>query len=335
MVDVATESYRKSSGRDGRCSSIFNFVFDWASLFRGYDHRPVSSGQLRVFQQVIPRFISIGNTSVTVNTSMRYLAQASSSPNVSTRGERTFAGSQHFLITNNSNGWVMVDVTEGLKALWPPRLNSTVEITARVTVNCEDRRKVPINFLNPADVPPAQTQRREKYLVFQPLLVLHLHDEMGLKKGNEVEGGGPELKEGFFADETSNATYSDDIYYTNSTHLRRRRRRSTGSNICTMLNYSITFADIYVPNILTPSRYNIGMCSGNCSAMNMRQYHDVEATNHARIFAAAVHYGIEDTSLLPCCVPTKYSPAYLMLQHGNDVEVRLFPEFRVERCGCR
>ena len=249
-------------------------------------------------------------------------------------------------VSSESNGWLELDVTAALSEVWPPTENQTLaEVRLVAEVDCETFRKVPLNFVNPAEISLERTTRRERHLALQPLLLV-FSDDGHVKE--QIAKGQEEIEMG---DETFEVRGAEDFE-----KRRRRRKRQSPSpedDPCRVEDFTVNFADLGLNNIISPLSANIKRCAGNCShsALKAPSADPNLATNHAKIMASAQilyilqkfqngssMYAVEPKE--PCCVPVEYSPKYLIRQQhteGTDfaIELKLFPNFVVERCGCR
>ena len=247
-------------------------------------------------------------------------------------------------VSSESNGWLELDITSALSKIWPPTDNQTlVEVRLIAEVDCETNRKIPLNFVNPAEIPLERATRREKHLDFQPLLLV-FSDDGHIKE--QIAKGQEEIEMG---DETFEVRGAEDI---DKRRRRKRKQISPENDPCRIENFTVNFEDLGLHNIITPQWANIKRCAGNCSHPALKEASDPNlATNHAKIMASAqilyILQKFQDGSSMyavepkePCCVPVEYSPKYLIRQQhteGTDfaIELKLFPNFVVERCGCR
>lgn len=232
-------------------------------------------------------------------------------------------------ISSESDGWLELDVTSALSEVWSPTNDHIlVEVRLVSTVDCETFTKVPLKFINPAEIPLDQPLRRERHLDLQPLLVVSSDDSLvkeTIAKGSEVR-------------EVENEKLEMQ-------GIEERRRRSAPSHPCRIENFPVTYSDLRLTDFITPNWTNIKRCAGSCSHAVLRNA-DSLATNHAKLMASAkivdeifpsVTFEVEPQN--PCCVPVEYSSTYIIerVREGDDFvfEMTLYPNFVVERCGCR
>ena len=269
-------------------------MFSWQSLAESQQARqvPVQRGTLRAYLQTIPRLVRGGQTvpmRVTINAS---LLNSNSSQSV-------FAGEHHINVTSASNGWVDLNITQGIQELWPPRKEEhVVEFTLTLSVGCKHYKKVPATFVNPAEIPLKNAKRRERHRVLQPMLLVHLSDmqvkEM-VKSGEQQTLPGGE----------------EEIVLSEGDTQSERRKRNTG-NFCAIEDFTVNFHDLQLYYILVPFQYNAKRCTGSCSH-TMLARRGQAGTNHAKIMASAKAVSQVYPSVVfrhpprdPCCVPTKY-----------------------------
>ena len=301
------------------------------------EHFPLTKGILRPYLQVINRHVDGGEV-IPVQLSVELnLFEGSNRSVAATRNSS--AQLRSISINSESNGWLELNITSALREVWPPTDNLTlVEVRLVAEVDCETFKKVPLNFINPAEIPLERATRRERHLKLQPLLLV-FSDDAQVK--NQIAKGKEEIDMG---NETIEVHGAEDF-----DNRRKRKRRSTDSDSCDIQNFTINFADLGLVNILSPHSVNIKRCLGNCSHTVLKKSPDQNlATNHAKIMASAqILYKLQkfqsNSSLMyltepkvPCCVPIEYSPVYLIRQnHTLAIELKMFPNFVVEKCGCR
>lgn len=299
-------------------------MFSWQSLAESQQARqvPVQRGTLRAYLQTIPRLVRGGQTvpmRVTINAS---LLNSNSSQSV-------FAGEHHINVTSASNGWVDLNITQGIQELWPPRKEEhVVEFTLTLSVGCKHYKKVPATFVNPAEIPLKNAKRRERHRVLQPMLLVHLSDmqvkEM-VKSGEQQTLPGGE----------------EEIVLSEGDTQSERRKRNTG-NFCAIEDFTVNFHDLQLYYILVPFQYNAKRCTGSCSH-TMLARRGQAGTNHAKIMASAKAVSQVYPSVVfrhpprdPCCVPTKYKSLSLIVTRGEGIiELEVYPAMIVEECGCR
>ena len=285
----------------------------------------VSRGILRAYIQVIPRHVRAeGSVDVTLTIKMN-TKNASGTWN---KSQEVFVGQEIITITRDSDQWLELNVTNGITAVWPRVMTSSdVQVTIQAQVNCVGQKKVPFNFINPAEISLDQNKRRERLLEFQPFLVVfadHQFTKTQLMKNDFVHGEVAESTGGdIFAE-----TYDE------------RQKRSAQSSHCSLTNYSVNLHALGLTRILAPVRINIYKCSGSCSHSVLRR-HSRLGTNHAKIMAS-LHLAQSQnqnvtTADAPCCVPTDYDIVYLFLtsDDGSSSEIRPYNNFVAKKCGCR
>ena len=321
---VAGNQRNKTPSR--RCSTVSRYVFKWAGITEKIAemikfNKPIpaiQSGILRLFLQTIPRLLDDNSTEVNVTVTANLF-----NGSYYNSSESIFAGEHYLDVSADSNGWVELNITEGLQGLWPPTVeNSEIEFVVRSEVNCVDKKKVPATFVDPAEIPLEQKNRRQRHLNLQPLLVVYISDDYLRQQ---------------LVDEGSNQTGDGESL---SLGEPQRRRRSTFKS-CDVEDFSVSFRDLGLEHIIAPYSANIRQCSGSCSHTAIKRNPSI-ASNHAKVMASAHLVSLLNGDLYtndpeePCCVPTKYSSINLLIQHRNlALELSIFPDFIVETCGCR
>ena len=315
------EGNQRSKLRSEKCSAVNRYIFNWEAIAEQVTpkHLEVQRGILRLYLQVIPRLLDGISTDVDVTITANLF-----NGSYHNSSDAVFAGERYLNVSGNSNGWVELDVTEGLKALWPPTIeNSKIEFVIRLAVNCNDKKKIPATFIDPSEIPLGQENRRQRHLSLQPLLVVYISDN-DVKRILENE-------------------QKEEIVDSESLRLvdpqQRRKRNSFES--CDVENFTIVFHDIGLEHVIEPYSYNIKQCSGPCSHTAIKRNGNI-ASNHAKVMASAhlveqlQPQTFETEPDQPCCVPVKYSSINLLIRHRNNaLELSIFPNFEVQKCGCR
>lgn len=258
-----------------------------------------------------------GPTQVSINTYMKLSGTNSSA---------VHAGVLELSLTPQSGGWVELNVTKGIKSLWPLPINHTeVEVTILTSSACHKRASV--YFDDPTSISLSQAKRRQRLYALQPLLLVFLSDEV--------------LKEEVMKQQ-ANQNYGDDITVDDSTDegtAPGRRRRST-SDECQVQDFHVSFADLNLQYVLAPAAYNAKKCAGSCSHQTLDQFKNL-GNNHAKIMAsAAVLEQLNPGTFAsdpkePCCVPTKYDSLTILTPHEMSFKYVVYPNMIVQECMCR
>ena len=339
-TDINEERFREKPADERRCQSVSRYLFNLDSVTNSLppERIPLKEGRLRPYLQVINRHVDGG---IVVPVQLNVEVNLFVGRNTSEAAKHSSAQLQSINISSESNGWLELDITPALADVWPPTENLTVmEVRLLAEVDCETFRKVPLNFINPAEIPLERATRRERHLNLQPLLLV-FSDDSHVK--DQIAKGEEELDMG---DETFEVNGADDL------DEKRRKRQSEELDNCRVENFTVHFADLGVNNIITPEWVNIKRCAGSCSHSVLKKSSDQgQATNHAKIMASAhlLHtlqkfhnsssmYAVEPK--VPCCVPVEYKSMYVLRQqHTTEtdfaIELKLFPNFVVQKCGCR
>ena len=254
---------------------------------------------MRAYLKVIPRLLN-RNAPTKVNISV-YMRREGSSTSV-------HAGEMAIQVTASSAGWLELNITEGVRSLWPLHANDTnVEISVIFKSDCH--KKSPVIFEDPSTISLSQTKRRKRLNLLQPIFIVHLSDEM-VKQiiRNESTLSGEDYQ-----------NYNDDVSHIEgeSTTGDRRRKRSLPS-ACNVTNFQLTFSDLHLNFVLAPHSYNARQCKGSCSHHTLNRNEGL-ANNHAKLLASASLLAQSKPDMFPvqpeppCCVPTKYESMTLIL----------------------
>lgn len=336
FVDALDHVQRDKPTNEEKCTRISRFVFEWAietPLQIITDDFVLSNGLLRPYMQVISRHLTTGApVEVDLSVTLNQLGNTSA-----LEDENAMLGASAFLrklnVTSGSDGWLELDISEPLREIWPPASKTPfLEVILKMEVNCKDQKKVPMTFVNPAEIPVSQETRRERHLELQPLLVVSINDH-GIKA---------KIKE-------QEEKYKEQMKGSTIETVKRRRRSSDSLNggACRLENFTITFSDLELDHFIAPAVVDVRRCSGACAHSNLKLNRTL-ATNHAKLMASARERFNQPANNLPsnatlyvtepfvpCCVPTNYDAVWLMLEHFSGVQLNLFADFIVTDCGCR
>ena len=329
-TDVAKENYREKPIRTSRCTSYTQYIFQWSSALDHMDSPllDVESGKLRAYIQIISRHISEG-ASVDVNVTVFMVPRHNATANITDWSEGVFAGQQVLTVSHGSDGWVELNVTEGAREIWPNLTSySEVQVIIKAEVNCTGKKKVPFNFINPAEIPLEQENRRARHLDFQPFFVVFANNRETLQTllSEDEDVGG---------EESGNVTFrelGDELF---------PEKRSADSDECSIERYVVNLHELGLTYIIFPTTLNISKCAGNC---NNRNTINRLGTNHAKIMMAIYNAEIntvppldEVTATPPCCVPTDYRVVYFLVSplDGTAAAVKSHNHLVATRCGCR
>lgn len=333
--DIARETYREKLVKATKCETYTQYVFHWASVNEEMDSTllEVDNGKLRAYIQTINRHITEGS-SVDVTITAYMFPRNNASTNVTFNNtdfsEAVVAGEDTVSVTRDSDDWIELNVTEGFLDIWSSMPNNTeIQVILKAEVNCVEQKKVPINFVNPAEIPLEQENRRARHMDLQPLLVVFANNyesKKVLNREDEEEVMGE-------ADNSTRSVIDID-------NLNVRAKRSSNSE-CSLENYVVNLHNLGLANVVAPAELNISRCAGNC---NNRLIINRLGTNHAKImmamYNAQISAGIsadQATATAPCCVPTKYLVGYLLMNtHDNTVTMmRSYNKLIARECGCR
>ena len=329
------EEYRpKPTGEGGKCGAISRFIFNW-ELVANITTQTLNKSIVRPYMQMIARLIEDHETiPVNISVSLRLLHK-----NMSLDPESSVPTRLHFVqtieVTSKSEGWIEFDITPAVQSVWTtPKVKlPIIEVTLRMEVDCVNHRKVPLQFVNPAEVELHKTFRREKFTTLQPLLVVYLEDRLVKEKL---------YTEKMLADEEKEMALNGNMIDTNKTATRQKRAAS----LCGIQSYTVNFTELHLDYIISPLTMEVNRCTGSCSA-DVIDPHPTIATNHARIKASAKK--LYDHRLFkspnstmynyvhenPCCAPVEYESRFITIAFVGSVYQQLFPDVVAKRCGCR
>lgn len=233
-------------------------------------------------------------------------------------------------LTPQSGGWVELNLTKGVKSMWPPNTNETeVKITVLTSSNCQ--KKAPVYFEDPTSISLSQTKRRQRLYALQPLFLVYISDEV-LK----------ELVKNESMTHTDDYNDGDDITVeSDSATAGRRKRQAPTEEECQVEDFRVTFSDLNLDYIIAPSSYNAKQCKGSCSHQILNEHKQL-GNNHAKIMASAsLLEHIQPGSFIkkpkaPSCVPTKYG-SLTVISPGQDMSLKyvVYSHMIVEECQCR
>ncbi len=319
------DNYRERPQNAQKCSSVYRFVFAWETLVESCEEKmlPVRSAKLRTYLQVIPRLLRTEAVEVDISTAIQPLKCNGTATN-----ERIAAGHERILVTRDSNQWLELNITEGIKTLWPPTKDQPhVEVFVTMTVNCQGQSKVPASLVDPASISLNQPKRRERHKNLQPILLVFVDDEdVRLRVKEDSAEMEPEM---------------DVLHTENQTLSSNQVERRSSSGACDIEDFWISFTTISLPHFRIPSRYNARKCAGSCHHTTLKRDPGL-GNNHAKLMASAHvasqlsgHTLYEEIPSLPCCVPIRYSPVTIIMQTREGWKSQLFASMTVEECGCR
>lgn len=302
------------------------FVFTWKSLSESQQDKilPVEKAILRAYLEVIPRHLNSNHNPMPVNANI-YMKLQASNENLGVH-----AGELLLLVTPQSAGWVELNITKGVRTLWPPKTNdSPVEITVVFRTNCQVSRKVPVVLKDPTSISLKKMKRRQRLQALQPLFLIYLQDEILREKINN---------ETILSDEESDDPNRDVATMENETATAEGRRKRQASSACHLEDFEIVFHDLNLNYVLVPARYNARQCSGSCSHHTFSSNRYL-ANNHGKIMASAKLLSQLKPSMFgdapkgPCCVPTKFS-ALSLLVPAEDMSLRFVTYMHMVAKGC-
>lgn len=328
--DVAKDNVRTKL-ENTKCTTHTQYIFQWSSVASEIQDTAlnVKNSILRAYVQPIGRHIP-NNETVNVTLTVRMVPRNGTGPtNNSDWSNSIFAGQQVISVSHSSDGWIDLNVTEGAIEIWPLRKDYTeVQVIIIAEVDCNEQRKVPFNFVNPAEIPLDKPLRRARHLPIQPFLVINANNEVTqtvLRQQEETVSGQH--------DNSYGSDYiNSELYSETSTQSKRQASAS-----CSRSNYIVDLVELGLPHIVFPQELNISKCAGTC---NNRATISALGTNHAKIMAHI--YNMEQasppvTATYPCCVPTKYDIVHLLMQAEDSTAtgVKSFNELMATECGCR
>ena len=222
-------------------------------------------------------------------------------------------------ISRESDGWMELNVTKGIKSIWPQmQIVNYADIQAiiKAEVDCNNQKKVPFNLINPAEIPLDQENLRKRQLDNQPFLV--------------VFGDNEETKEAL-------RKQKDDLGEMQVYDGPSKRSISTHSNSsCQISSYEVDLHEVGLTNVVLPRYINISKCSGTCNEQHVTKR---LGTNHAKVMSTIYNQqmlsGEPVTATVPCCVPTKYETVVLLLRINTAIYLTSLSSLKATECGCR
>ena len=325
-ADILSESFRAKPRTSERCAAINTFIFNWSSLSQSLQEKqvPLSKATLRAYMKVIPRLFKRNSIPVSMDVYM-------TSSGLNNTSARVHAGHNEMIVTPQSASWVELDISTGVRSLWPPRENENrVEITVIFRTNCDVSKKVPIIFEDPTSIPVQQKKRRQRMYGFQPIFLVSLSDE--------------EVKEIIKSESVrlENSTKYGNVgsLIDSADSAGERERRSSVSQPCHRDDYFINFSNLGMTQIYWPVTYNAYQCHGSCSHNTINLNNEV-ANNHAKLLASAKVISAEPNSpvaepVVPCCVGDTYYGLTLVVPKGeHSLQYAFYTEMVIDECKCR
>ena len=308
------------------------YVIQWSSVIQSLNIR---NSTLHAHIQTINRhFTSDEPVSVTLTITMiPYNENGTSNTLSSDMSDGVIASQEVVTVSRGSDGWMELNVTKGVEGIlqqMQTEKNCTdIQVVIKAEVDCNNQKKVPFNFINPAEIPLDQVKRRERKLYYQPFLVVFGDNEEtkeALRKQNEEE---------VIEKEVDCLVIGELVY--DCSWKRSVSKRSTSS--CQKSNYTLDFHEFGL-DVIVPRYINISKCSGNCGD---RRVINTLGTDHAKMMAAIYNqqtlFGEPVTATVPCCVPTKYETVFLLLRVTLDsytvTGIRSYSKLKAIECGCR
>lgn len=324
---MVQSAYRPRPAPLSKCSVQNRFIFSWKSLAQDEveTRLPVQKGILRAYLRPISRLLKRDKT-VSVDIEIRV---GLSGNNVSIKAGHTRVE------VNTATNWLEMDVTRGVQQLWPPAdHNRSLEFNLTLSVNCKKVKKVPGIFIDPTEIELTQLKRRGRYASFQPLFLIFFNDK-AVK--DLVHNETAALLNNSLNDDSD----LDTVREQNDPDRVTRGKRATNPP-CRSEAFSVIFHELHLYYVAVPFMYNARQCSGSCSHTVLTGQEHL-GTNHAKIMASAhlvstidPTVGFHQEPQEPCCVPTRYSSMSLVVVDADGtLEYKVYPDMRVEECGCR
>ena len=295
---------------------------------------------MRAYTQIINRHIG-QNETISVNLTVTMIPRNNNeTTNISDWSEGVYAGQHNLTIAQGSGGWIELNVTEGAEVVWPLMKNFTeVQVIIKAEVNCANQKKIPFNFINPAEISLEHENRRLRHLDIQPFLVIFADNKetraLLQQETEEVATG---------QGEESNSTFPDigDMLFPSSAPSKRSSDLADDSP-CSLSTFVVNLHELGLTNVQAPLELNISKCSGGCTD---RLTVNRLGTNHAKIMASIYNReqlelqsnpDYEVTATPPCCVPTTYSVVTFLIStlDGTATGLKSHNHLRATACGCR
>lgn len=246
------------------------------------------------------------------------------------------AGQQIQTITRDSDGWIELNITEGIQELWPTIKDfSEMQVIIKAEVNCSEQKKVPLNFVNPAEIPLGQEGRRSRLMGIQPFFVIFADNKRihsGVSQPDDAATGQA-------PDNSSYRSIDEQLIFNHSSQPSKRSASGDDTNLCSISTYIVDLQALGLVNIVAPHTINISKCSGTC---NDRSTITRLGTNHAKIMTSIYNRElVQDpdnvTATAPCCVPTKYKIVFFLMTtiDGTAMGIQSHDELAATECGCR
>ena len=314
------------------CVAIGRFLFDWEAV-AGTMSLTLSKSILRPFMQVVSELLEEDDEGIPVNISLSlqlYYNNMTLDKNSST----SFQLVQTVNVTNNLEGWMELDITAIISSVWSPlyKQSPIIEVALKTEVDCILHKKIPIEFVNPAEVELGDTILRAQCIDQQPLLLVYF-DDPTLKQVLKMQENLLKVQKEIY-------NHDNNMMNEEMPSLRNKRQYDR----CKKINYTVNFYDIYVNSIILPTSINMKKCIGKCDP-----YHSlvVNITFHSYMLAVAKNlYDFEafqrpnsamysETHSFPCCSALAYRSIYATLRLRSGYKTQIIQNAIVTDCGCR
>ena len=343
---VVQEKYRPKPS-NGKCTLTQTFHFPMKTLIKEYSSRtgisnedssvmPLTRATLRTYIQTIPRHLPEPDDDFTVN--IEVLAAIVDRTNSSIIPNVT-AAKENISVSRDveENRWLEISMTEGIRSLNVSKSHEEcflmVKVVFQLAVCTKKYKKVPLMVVDPATIPVEESERRDKHLTVQPMVILYL-DEPEVKEQMKQQTQGGHVDEFLIGgDSRENPSKREADPNANTT---------APESPCHLENLTISFHAARLYHVILPAAYNARQCVGQCTLSSLQDGKDY-INNHAQLLASAASVYPSDPQLfekepkLPCCVPLTYGEAWLMLyDHAlGTFSTQSYPNMVATSCGCR
>ena len=345
-TDVVQEKYRPKPN-NGKCTLTQSFHFPMKTLIKEYSSRtgtneedngvmPLTRATLRTYIQAIPRHLPEPGDNFTVNievlTAVVDQVNSSTIPNVT-------AAKENITVSHDmeEHRWMEISMTEGIRSLNVSKTHEEcflrVKVVFKLDVCTNKYKKVPLMVVDPATIPVEESERREKHLTVQPMVILYL-DEPEVKEQMRLQTKGDHVDEFLLGEDSGEHPSKREAGPTENT--------TASESPCHLENLTISFHAAKLYHVIVPVSYNARQCVGQCTLSTLQDGKDY-INNHAQLLASAASVYASDPQLfekepkLPCCVPLTYGEEWLMLYDYTlgTISAQSYPNMVATSCGCR
>ncbi len=310
ITDILGGNYRQKLRSDDDCTALTRYRFSVGPL---RTTGSITKAVLRAYLLVSPAHVTPedGNNIVEVTVKARFYDPSKNTTITTERESEVY----HVTLTSQSNDWVEMEVTQGLKDLpfFDIQETTQLELTLSLSAECMNKDRAPVAyFVDPATF--LSSAMRARYMDEQPLLIVYTEYE-----------------------QDKQLTFNPLLYGSerNSHPISKRSRQHVYpiTDICERHEYTITFAEIdKLTAIIQPRSVDIGICRGSCVHYQQNIYELLLALAQEDDETDSGSGGREEKS--GACVPAGFRSVVVLLHINGVLQIQWLKEAIVTECAC-